>query len=169
MELKEMLTRMMKAGVLSQTDKNLLNSRIATLYADLVITKAKLKVSQVQFEILTGRNIDCNINFDYQKILNETTPIENYIGDLLEYHPSLKIMDAKINSAKSEVGASKSTLWPSLVLRAEHRSGTVYDETEPESENLVYVALNISTGGGISALSNINKAKINVSKSNSLL
>ena len=164
MELKEMLTRMMKAGVLSQTDKNLLNSRIATLYADLVVTKARLKVAKVQFEILTGRNIDCNIKFDYSEILKDTTPIESYIGDLLEYHPTLKIMDAKINSAQSEVGTSKSTLWPSLVLRAERRSGTIYDETEPETENLVYLALNISTGGGISALSNINKAKINVSK-----
>jgi len=164
MDLREMLERMMKAGVLSQTDKNLLNSRIATLYADLVVTKAKHKVSKIQFEILTGRMIPCNINFNYRKILNETTPIEKYIKELLETHPSLKIMDAKIGSAISEVGASKSTLWPSLMLRAEHRSGTIYDETEPESENLVYVALNVSTGAGISALSNINKAKINVSK-----
>lgn len=164
MELREMLERMMKAGVLSQTDKDLLNSRIATLYADLVVTKAKFRIAKVQFEILTGRVLECDIKFDYKKVLNETTPIENYIGELLETHPSLKIMDAKIRSAISDVGASKSTLWPSLVLRAEHRSGTIYNEIEPESEDLVYMSLNIATGGGLSALSNINKAKINVSK-----
>ena len=164
LELRKMLERMMKAGVLSQTDKDLLNSRISTLYADLVVTKAKLKIAKLQFEILTGRVIPCAINLDYKKVLNLTTPIEHYINELLETHPSLKIMDAKIRSAVSDIDTSKSTLWPNLVLRAEHRSGTIYDETEPTSENLVYVALTISTGGGLSALSDINKAKVNVSK-----
>lgn len=162
--LMEMLDRMITAGVSSQTDKDLLNSRLANVYSDLVITKAQLKVSKIQFEILTGKQIDCNIDFKYKQIFADTIIIEKLIDNILEFHPALKMLDSKIKSAQAEVSNSKSTLWPSLILRAEHISGTIYDEVEPESENLIYLTLNISTGAGISALSNINKSKVNVSK-----
>ncbi|MCK5111136.1 MAG: TolC family protein [Arcobacteraceae bacterium] len=162
--LMEMLDRMIKAGVASQTDKDLLKSRLSYIYSDLVVTKAQLRVSKIQFEILTGKQIDCNINFNYKQIFRSAIIIEKLIEDILAFHPTLKIIDSKIQSAISDVANSKSKLWPSLMLRGEHRSGTIYDETRPESENLVYLTFQVSTGAGISALSNISKSKINVSK-----
>ena len=162
--LMQMLDRMITAGISSQTDKDLLNSRLANVYSDLVITKAQLRVSKIQFEILTGKQIDCNIDFKYKQIFADTIIIEKLIDNILEFHPALKMLDSKIKSAQIEVANSKSSLWPSLILRGEHRSGTIYDEVKPESENLIYLTLNVSTGAGISALSNINKSKVNVSK-----
>jgi len=162
--LMEMLERMMTAGVLSQSDKNLLNSRVSSIYSDLVIAKAKLRVAKIQLEILTGKQIDCNIEFKYKQILSKTLNIQKMIDELIEFHPTVKVMNAKILAAQSEVKTSKSKLWPSLILRAEHKEGTIYDENEPETENLVYLTFNVSTGAGVSALSNISKSKINVSK-----
>lgn len=161
--LMEMLDRMTKAGVSSQSDKVLLDSKLANIYSDLVVTKAKLRVSKIQFEILTGKQINCNIDFNYNQIFNSSPDIEELIQDALKFHPTLKIIDSRIKSAISEVSNSKSQLWPNLILRAEHRRGTIYDEIEPKSETLVYLTLQVSTGAGLSALSNINKSKINIS------
>jgi len=161
--LMEMLDRMTKAGVSSQSDKDLLHSKLANIYSDLVVTKAKLRVAKIQFEILTGKQIDCNINFAYKQIFKSSPIIEELIQDILEFHPTLKMIDSQIKSAISEVSNSKSQLWPNLILRAEHRQGTLYDEVVPSSESLVYITLQVSTGAGLSALSNINKSKINIS------
>lgn len=159
-ELSKMLDRFMKAGELSLADKNLLSSRIGTISSDLVITKSKHKVSTIQLEILSGKKINCNINFNHKNILPMHVDIDKLVISLQEFHPSLKMMDAKILESIAEVDNAKSKLWPSLVLRAEHVQGTIYDESDPENETLVYFSLNASTGAGLSGLSNIDKAKI---------
>jgi len=163
-DLSQMLDRFIKAGELSLTDKNLLNSRIASLSSDLIITKSKHKVSLIQLEILTGKKINCKIDFNPQDMLPTQINVDKLVSELQEYHPTLKMMDAKILAAISEVDSAKSKMWPSLVLRAEHTKGTIYDESNPETETLVYLNLNISTGAGLSGLSNIDKAKIDISR-----
>ena len=163
-ELSLMLDRFMKAGELSLTDKNLLNSRIASISSDLVITKSKHKVSNIQLEILSGKKINCNVNFNNKKILPLQVDIDKLVSLLQEFHPTLKMMDAKVLAAVAEVEFAKSKLWPSLVLRGEHVKGTIYDEIEPENEILVYLSINLSTGAGLSGLSNIDKAKININR-----
>ena len=163
-ELSLMLDRFMKAGVLSLIDKNLLNSRIASISSDLVISKSKHKVSNIQLEILSGKKINCNVNFNYKNILPLQVNVERLVEELRNFHPTLKMMDARISSARAEVQNAKSKLWPSLVLRGEHVSGTIYDESEPKSETLVYLSFTMSTGAGLSGLSNIDKAKIAVSR-----
>jgi len=164
-DLSEMLDRFMEAGELSQTDKNLLNSRIAALSSDLIITKAQYKVSLIQLEILTGRKINCQIGFEPKSALSLQIDADRLVEELQTFHPSLKMMDAKIQAAVAEVDSAKAKLWPSLVLRGEHVRGTIYDDdTDPENENLVYLNLNISTGAGLSGLSNIDKAKVAISR-----
>lgn len=163
-ELSKMLDRFMKAGELSLTDKNLLNSRISNISSDLVITKSKHKVANIQLEILTGKKINCNVEFNHEDILALQVDLDKLILDLQEFHPTLKMMDAKILSSIAEVDSMKAQLWPSLVLRGEHKRGTIYDETEPETENLLYLSVNLSTGAGLSGLSNIDKAKIDIKK-----
>jgi len=165
-ELSKMLDRFMNAGALSQTDKNLLNSRIASISSDLIITKSKYKVSNIQLEILTGKKINCNVIFNHQDILPMQVDADKLVNYLQEFHPTLKMMDAKILAAIAEVDNAKAKLWPSLVLRGEHVQGSVYDDdnSEPENETLVYFSLNVSTGAGLSGLSNIDKAKIDISR-----
>jgi adhesin transport system outer membrane protein len=163
-ELSLMLDRFMKAGELSQTDKNLLNSRIASLSSDLIVTKSKHKIAKVQFEILTGKSQQCEISYEHKKILPNHLDMQKLIEDLKGYHPALKIMLMKLKIAHEEVNLEKANLWPTVSIRGEHRKGTIYDETEPETENIAYIALSMSTGAGLSGISNIEKAKINISK-----
>jgi len=165
-QLSKMLDRFMDAGELSQTDKNLLNSRIASISSDLVITKAKHKVANIKLELLSGKKINCNINFKEQNILPTQLNLDHLITSLKDSHPTLKMIDAKTLAAIAEVENAKSKLWPSLVLRGEHVQGSIYQDegSEPEDETLVYLSLNISTGAGLSGLSNIDKAKIDIKK-----
>lgn len=163
-KLSEMLNRMMNAGILSQTDKDLLKSRIAMLSSDLMVTKSKHKISKVQFEILTGKAQQCEIKYEYKKILPNHLDMNNLIEDLRAYHPALKIMLMKLKIANEEINLEKANLWPTISLRAEHKRGTIYDESDPESENLAYIAFSMTTGAGLSALANIEKAHINISK-----
>jgi len=163
-KLSEMLDRFMSAGELSLSDKNLLNSRISHLSSDLIITKAKHKVAKTQLEILTGKSIDCNINFEYQEILSAHLDVDELVKSLKNTHPTLKIMDAKMLLAAAEVDGVKASLLPNLVLRAEHKKGTIYDDYKPGEETIVYLSFNMTTGAGLSGLSKIDKTKIETSR-----
>jgi adhesin transport system outer membrane protein len=163
-ELSKMLDRFMKAGILSKTDKNLLNSRIASISSDLVIAKAKHKVSNIKLEILSGKSISCNVSFKMQDLFPMQVDIDRLIISLRDTHPALKMMDAKILASIAEVDNAKSQLWPSLTIRAEHTYGTIYENSDSTDDNLVYLNISASTGAGLSGLSNIDKARVEVSR-----
>jgi len=162
--LESMLNRMMNAGVLSQADKNLLDSKISILQTDILVTKSKLKVSKIQFEILTGKKIPCEIEFEYKSIFDENINIEKLVKSLSINHPSLNLIDSKIKKMIAELDETKSKIWPTLSLRAEHKDGALYKSSDDINENIAYLAISISPGAGLSAKSNIEKSKIEVNK-----
>jgi outer membrane protein TolC len=155
---------MIIAGELGMADKNLLNTRIADIYSSLEITQAEFDVAKIQFEILTGHKVECNVSFNNKPIFSESMNIELLVDETLDFHPALKILNAKIEVAKSDVDSAESKLWPTLKLRGEHRKGALYDSDSDKEENLIYLVLEMSTGAGASALSNIERSKINVLK-----
>ena len=162
--LMQTIDRMIAAGELSQADKNLLNTRIADIYSSLTITQAEFDVAKIQFEILTGNKIECNIAFKSQSIFTDNINIALLVDDALAFNPTLKILNAKIETAKANVNSAESKLWPTLKLRGEHRKGALYDSDIDKEENLIYLVLEMSTGAGASALSNVERSKINVLK-----
>jgi len=162
--LMQTIDRMIIAGELSVADKNLLNTRISDIYSSLETTQAEFDVAKIQFEILTGHKVECNISFNNKPIFSESMNIELLVDETLNFHPALKILNAKIEVAKSDVDSAESKLWPTLKLRGEHRKGALYDSDSDKEENLIYLVLEMSTGAGASALSNIERSKINVLK-----
>ena len=162
--LMQTIDRMIVAGELGVADKNLLNTRISDIYSSLETTQAEFDVAKIQFEILTGHKVECNISFNNKPIFSESMNIELLVDETLNFHPALKILNAKIEVAKSDVDSAESKLWPTLKLRGEHRKGVLYDSDSDKEENLIYLVLEMSTGAGASALSNIERSKINVLK-----
>ena len=158
--IMQTIDRMIAAGELSMADKNLLNTRISDIHSSLEITQAEFDVAKIQFEILTGYKIDCNISFNRSPIFSENINIELLVDEALNFHPSLKILNSKIEVAKSDVDSAESTLWPTLKLRGEHRKGALYDGDSATEENLVYLVLEMSTGAGASALSILSAQKL---------
>ena len=164
--LSQTLQRMIDAGMSGQIDKELLESRLVRVYSDLDITKAKLKVSKIKFEILSAKKIECVIEFDNKEIFTSAPKIDSLIEELFLFSPSLKIVDSKIDASISDISSAESKLWPSLILRGEHRSsgGLYEDGIQATDENLLYLTLQVSTGAGLSALSEIDSSKVNVIK-----
>ncbi len=108
--------------------------------------------------------IKCDVVLADKAIFNDDINIEKLVEDALDFHPALRIFNAKIEAAKSDVASAQSKLWPTLKLRAEHRKGALYDSDSDKEENLVYLVFEMSTGAGASALSNVERSKINVLK-----
>jgi adhesin transport system outer membrane protein len=162
--IMQTIDRMMEAGELSLADKNLLDTRIADINSSLIIVKAEFDVAKIQFEILTGRKIKCDVVLVDKVIFNDEINIEKLVEDALDFHPALRIFNAKIEAAKSDVASAQSKLWPTLKLRAEHRKGALYDGDSDKEENLIYLVFEMSTGAGASAFSNVERSKINVLK-----
>jgi len=162
--IMQTIDRMMEAGELSLADKNLLDTRIADINSSLIIAKAEFDVAKIQFEILTGKKIKCDVVLADKAIFNDDLNIEKLVEDVLDFHPALRILNAKIEAAKSDVASAQSKLWPTLKLRAEHREGALYDSDSDKEENLIYLVFEMSTGAGASAFTNVERSKINVLK-----
>ena len=164
-DIMQTIDRMIVAGELSIADKNLLNTRIADIYSSLEITQAQYDVAKIQLEILTGYKVRCNVSFTNKSIFANKINIELLVDEMLAFHPSLKILTARIEIAKSDVDAAESRLWPTLKLRGEHTKGSIYKSNNNNAEeNLIYLLFEMSTGAGASAFNNIERTKINVLK-----
>ncbi|MGY8863167.1 MAG: TolC family protein [Pseudomonadales bacterium] len=140
------IDRMIEAHELGVADKNLLNTKIADIHSKLTIANAEFDVAKIKFEILTGKEISCAVVSTDSSIFNGGMSIEKLVDDSLYFHPALRILDA------------------TLKLRAEHRKGALYDSDSSQDETLVYLALEMSTGAGASALTEVERSKVNVLK-----
>lgn len=160
--LMQTIDRMILAGELSIADKNLLSTKIADIHSSLEITKAEFDVAKIQFEILTGNKLECDISFNDKPIFRSNISIESLVDDALNFSPSLKILNARIEEAKSDVDSAESKLLPTLKLRGEYKQGALYDGNNGEKESLIYLVFEMSTGAGASLLTNIGRSEINV-------
>ena len=166
-KLDEMLNRRIDAGVSSQSDKDLLNARIEQINSDIALANNRYKVALMQMELLLDRRLESDIELSDITILH-SKEIKESISRLVEFHPSLKKIDAQIQSAKYELDSAKAAVMPNLSLRLEHRRGDLYNDTysSDDNQNLAYVAFSATTHAGLSALSDINAAQIKVSELN---
>jgi adhesin transport system outer membrane protein len=161
--LDEMLDRRMEAGVSSSSDKDLLKSRIDQINSDLILAKNRYKISIMQLELMLDRKVECNINLNKITVLHNNL-IENSLERMKEFHPSLKKADKEIQTSEYELDNTKASIMPNLNLRLEHKNGDLYNENYDKSnnQNIVYLAFSATTNAGLSALSEINAAKIKV-------
>jgi len=158
---EEMLTRRIEAGVSSLADRELIKSRLAQINADLTVTLLKRKTSQQQLELLISNRMECGIEFENEKVLNQNAPIDKMMEQMLSSHPSLKKLTAQIKTAEAEKSKAKAALWPNVSLRAEHQNGSLYfDQTN--NNNQLYVNIQASPGAGLSSFSNIQNAEAKV-------
>jgi adhesin transport system outer membrane protein len=159
-ELKEMLERRVEAGVSSVADQELLNSRIKAVNSDIVNTKNRYLIAKMQFELLLNEKINCDIILSPLSFISYPS-LEEGVDILLNFHPSLKKIDQKIKTAYFELNNVKSATMPNLNLRAEHTKGSVYTNLDA-SQNIVYATLSISTNAGLSAISNVESARVKI-------
>lgn len=156
--------RMMQAGILSQADKNLFNSKIASLKSEQIIANSKLDISIMKLELLSDESIDCDVYFENRSILNYNDSIRD-LAELLDMtHPTLKVFKNRLKSIQEDLILSKSIFWPKLSIKGEHRHGALYKTSEDEDENIAYASLSVNFGAGLSSFSNVAKARAEINK-----
>jgi adhesin transport system outer membrane protein len=158
---EQMLSRRIEAGVSSVADAELLKSRLSQLTADLVVAKSKQKTVQSQLELLIGSRLECGIDFGNQNVLKQNSQIDEMMVQMMATHPTLKKLSEQIKTAEAEKSKAKAMVWPNVSLRAEHIRGSIYTD-QSATDNLMYVAVSMSPGAGLSVLSNIQSAEAKV-------
>lgn len=159
--LSEMLDKRMEAGVSSEADGKLLDSRISQIEADLIMAEARYEMSKSQLELLIGKPLKCAVRFKEDKLLKQTMSLRQMKESLLETHPTLKKLKAQIDIAYAEKKSTDSVIMPNISLRAEHQRGSIYQD-DVESDTIAYVAVTYTPGAGFSALSNMESAQYKV-------
>lgn len=160
----EMLARRIDSGVSSTGDKELLNARIEQINSDMLLTGNRLKITKMQLELMLGERIDCFIELEPITILH-SAQIEHSIQRLLSFHPTLKKNTYQTETAKHELENTKASIMPNLSLRAEHQRGDLYNShNKQNNQTFVYLTLSASTNAGLSALSDIQAARIKINE-----
>lgn len=157
-----MIDRKITVGLSTIADKRLLESRLTQIKSDLISVEHKQKTALKQISLLLGEEIT-QINFTDNIALEGISTFE-LVSQIDEVNPTLHRYDEKIKSAIYEIDIQESSLYPTLTLAAEHRKGDIYTDNYNTSNNAVYLKLQSQFGAGLSSLSNIKQAKIELQR-----
>lgn len=157
----QMLDNRMEAGVSSEADGALLNSRISQIESDLVMAESRYEMSKSQLELLIGQPLKCAVRFKNDSMLKQNMPLMKMKEALLYTHPTLKKLKAQIGMAQAEKKSADAVLMPNVSLRAEHQRGSIYED-DVNNDTLAYVAVTFNPGAGLSSLSNMESAKYRI-------
>lgn len=160
-ELRGMLERRIEAGVSSQADRELLLSRLSGITADLDAAVTRRDMALRQIELLSGLHLGTPLLFDPDRIRQQESGYAQLVEEIRTTHPLLKKLAVRVQLAHAERDRAKSVLWPSVALRAERVSGSVYSDGGT-SESLVYLTAQMSPGAGLSAFSAIQSAEAKI-------
>ena len=156
--LSKMLERRVEAGVSSETDSDLVQSRIFQIESDLMTAQQRYKMAKRQLQLLTGRTTSC-LKFKNDSYLKVKNSLDSMLSRMLQTHPSLKKKTAQVAIAKAEKKSADAVVMPNISLRAEHQRGSLYQDFPEKDDTLAYVAVSFNPGAGLSSLSNIESAK----------
>jgi len=160
--LSDMLERRVEAGVSSESDKELIRSRMYQIEGDLLTAKRHYDMAKSQLELLTGQEFRCGVSFKNDPHLKKKPSFERIQTKMLRTHPTLKKAAAQVAMAKAEKKNADAVIMPNISLRAEHQRGSLYTNDPVNNETIAYVAVSFNPGAGLSAMSDIESAKYKV-------
>lgn len=160
--LSKMLSRRVEAGVSSESDEALIESRMYQIESDLITAKRRYDMAKSQLELLIGKKMRCRINFKRDTLLHKAFTFREAEKEMLRTHPTLKKKRAQIAIAQAEKKSADAVVMPNVSLRAEHQRGSLYTNDPVNNETVAYVAISFNPGAGFSAMSNIESAKYKV-------
>jgi len=158
----EMIDRKISVGLSSQSDKKLLEARLTQIKSDLISAEQKEKTALNQLSLLLGEEIN-EINFA-DNLLIENISTQELVSKIDETNPTLARYEQKLKGAIYDIDKQEAALYPTLAVAAEHRQGNIYVDNSNEINNAVYLKLQSQFGAGLSSLSNINQAKIELQR-----
>jgi outer membrane protein, adhesin transport system len=134
-------------------------------HSEVVMAKARLE--QARSERLQLQTLFVNAKEDLEQLTSEPVSIlkvpvvdlelpnnlEQTIQIALQNSPAIKRLTFEMQASESDIDAKRATLMPQLSVRYQQFWGGNYPP------NMVYLAVGLQPGGGLSALSNIKQAE----------
>lgn len=160
--LEGMVSRRVAAGVSSKSDMELLKARIYQMQTDINYAETRRATSLAQIELLTNQKFNGDLTID-ERVPFSFDSVDNIIKSMINTHPTLKKFDAQLEYAEAEKSKAKSVFWPNISIKAERGVGSsslYYDS--PTDETMVYVAVQLSPGAGLSAFSGVETAEAKI-------
>jgi len=160
--LAKMLNRRVGAGVSSESDEELIRSRIFQIEGDLLTAQRRFEMAKSQLSLLTGRKMKCRVTFKHDAILKKKMVYLQLEREMLATHPTLKKKRAQVKIAKAEKKSTDAEIMPNISLRGEYQRGSLYTNDPVNNEAIAYVAVSFNPGAGLSSLSNMESAQYKV-------
>lgn len=155
LEFKEQLERRFKQGVASESDLMLANSRLSSVLVSILTEKTILESSRERLSKISGNNLS---NVELDKFISKPISLlkddRELVNSALERDPNIKLAEAKLLIAKSELYREESNLYPDIYFRAEHKIGSLYSNSQ-SNDSRFFINFRSKLGPGLSNLSNL--------------
>tara|TARA_Y100000588_G_C14223162_1_gene911968 strand:- start:178 stop:1899 length:1722 start_codon:yes stop_codon:yes gene_type:complete len=155
LEFIQQLERRLKQGVASESDLVLAKSRYSSVLASVLTAKTSLDSSRERLSQLSGRSLS---NAELSKFISMPLSLLKedsvLINSALKRDPNIKLAEAQLLVAESELYREKSNLYPDIFFRAEHQVGNLYSTSLP-NESRFFINFKSKLGPGLSNFSNV--------------
>lgn len=150
------VSRRVEGGVSAQSDKILVDARLAQTRSDLSAAIVAVKNALFQLEQLSGVRLSDDSLLS-QELNNYTVDINEKIDQALARSPVLKRLEAEMNTAQHEIDVKRSALFPNVSFQIEN----IKSDSAPATvaDKRVMFVLSYTPGAGLSALTNIDAAQ----------
>lgn len=155
LEFIQQLERRLKQGVASESDLVLAKSRYSSVLASVLTAKTSLDSSRERLSQLSGRSLS---NAELSKFISKPLSLSKedsvLVNSALKLDPNIKLAEAQLLVAESELYREKSNLYPDIFFRAEHQVGSLYSTSLPD-ESRFFINFRSKLGPGLSNFSNV--------------
>jgi adhesin transport system outer membrane protein len=163
-QLVTMIERRVGSGVSAQIDLDLARSRLAQSRSDLIALTGSQRSVLGQLSQVTSRPLQAediirevvgapsNVagGFSDSVQLTARDSSQSLLARALEASPALKLAAVDAQIAKNEVAQTRSALWPTVSLRAEHQEGSFAGSQAAGGR--VYLSLQYTPGAGLAVV-----------------
>jgi adhesin transport system outer membrane protein len=154
--------RRISGGVSAEVDHELVVSRLAQARSSLSTTRATERSALAQLSQMVGRPL-LSDELAIPEIGDNAPPsLATLVEQAVTASPSLKRLDADIQTSRHEVAQKDAALWPTLALRAEHQKADATATTLAVNDSRVMLVLDYVPGAGLSAAANADAARARI-------
>lgn len=159
-----MMDRRVQSSISAPVDLVLINSRISQARSDLSTFKNGQQTALAQLGQLVGHPLKADdVEFDTSMALSPPQQPDEVIRQALQTNPTLRRMDADINTVVHQEEKQRAALMPTLSVKAEYQNGLFDKDSHDEEDTRIYTTLDFSPGAGLSSLANIRSATARIS------
>jgi len=156
------MRRRIEGGVSADVDSELVAARLAQTRGDLASVRATERSALAQISQMTGQSLgseDLTTTNEYKERLPALAAI---VRQAETRSPSLRRIDADIETAQHEVAQKRAAFWPTLALRVEHQKPGTTTIGQTGADNRIMFVLDYAPGAGLSSKSGVDAAEARV-------